>query len=69
MDGLAIHDFLLAQFDFLVMICRGNNEEVIESLKADVDYFKFIMFALKDKEMKECPRLRAMLVELLKGKF
>ena len=64
----AIHDFLLAQFKFLVMICKGNNEKVIETLKDDID-FKFIMCALRNNDLKECPKLRALLVELLKGRY
>ena len=64
----AIHNFLLAQFKFLVMICKGNNEEVIEALEEDID-LNFIMCTLRNNDLKECPKLRALLVELLKGRI
>ena len=65
---------LVAQFNLLVMMCRGANTEVIEYLEQPEGIlrrvglqinFAFIMRAIKYTAV--FPELRAKLIELLKG--
>lgn len=71
------HKYLVAQINLLIMMCKGGNVEVISVLEGQqsnskmfgvkID-FPLIMTAITDQKISmSYPKLRAALVELLKG--
>ena len=69
------HKYLVAQINLLIMMCKGGNTEVISILEGqhgklfgvNID-FPLIMTAISDQKIRmSYPKLRAALVELLKG--
>ena len=72
-----MHEFLLAEIHLLHMMCKGNNTKVIKVLQGVYGTQTFglhinlslIMCAIRDGLIKQSyPRLRAALIELLRGK-
>lgn len=73
------HKFLVAQVHLLMMMSKGNNTAVLDVLKQQqpntgtfgvaID-LSLIMTAINDLKIKRShPKLRAALVELLRGEF
>jgi hypothetical protein len=74
--GKQFHKFMVAQIQLLMVMCKGNNTRVIDVLKQQPNTksigvqmdFSLIMSAVKDSKIKTShPKLRAALVDLLKG--